>query len=270
MSETPITDETVSLLQDLGLKEYEARCFLTLTRVSVGTAKEISEISAVPRTRVYDAIRVLEAQGLVEVQHSNPQQFRAVSVEEATETLRQKFDHRIDTLGTHLDSVEPPDEVADDPLQEVWSLSGSEAIQSRTLDLVENVDSDIVLIVVEEALLTEPLLERVHDAVERGVSVLVGTPSAAIVSELAAELPSIEVFETELDWLQGPADDDVAINRLLLVDGTSLLVSSYHPADDHDETSEQAIFATGLDNGVVVIIRRLMSTGLLPVVAPDK
>ena len=43
------------------------------TQLSTGTAKEIYNISEVPRTRVYDAIRVLEAEGLVEVQHSRPQ-----------------------------------------------------------------------------------------------------------------------------------------------------------------------------------------------------
>lgn len=65
--------EAVTLLEELGLKQYEARCFTALTQLSDATAKGISEISEVPRTRVYDAIRVLETQGLVEVQHSSPQ-----------------------------------------------------------------------------------------------------------------------------------------------------------------------------------------------------
>lgn len=92
MSSDDTADEAVSVLQQLGLKEYEAKCFVGLTRVSTGTAKRLSEITDVPRTRVYDAIRVLEAQGLVEIQHTSPQRFRAVSVEEAMETLREITD----------------------------------------------------------------------------------------------------------------------------------------------------------------------------------
>ena len=65
------TDETiqeaVEVLQQLGLKEYEAQCFVGLSRLSTGTAKQLSEITDVPRTRVYDAVRVLEAKGLVVV-----------------------------------------------------------------------------------------------------------------------------------------------------------------------------------------------------------
>ncbi len=272
MSEERTKAETVSLLQDLGLKEYEARCFLALTQVSPGTAKEISEISEVPRTRVYDAIRVLEAQGLVEVQHSNPKQFRAVSIDEASATLRQKFDTRIDTLQSHLENLDLTTEPEDtDRMQEVWSLTGHEGIESRTHDLLEDAESEIVLLVVEEEMLTETLFDRLHDAVDRGVDVVVGGKTDAIVSQLDTEMPSVRVFETELDWLMGPASDgEVAISRLLLVDRTKLLVSSFYPDGDHDRSHEQAIFANGLQNGVVVLIRRIISSGLLPIADPAK
>ena len=263
--------ETVSLLQDLGLKEYEARCFLALTQLSSATAKEISDVSEVPRTRVYDAVRVLEAQGLVEVQHSSPQKFRAVSVDEATQTLRQKFDSRIDTLGTYLDDLDLGAETDEDTgLQEVWSLTGSGGIESRTLELVDSAESELVLVVVDESILTEDLLDALHDAAARGVTIMVGGQSGSLTSDIDRELPEIEVFETELDWLVSPVDDEVAISRLILTDRTSLLVSSYYPEDGHEDPDEQAIFANGLGNGVVVLIRRLITTGLLPEIDPGQ
>lgn len=84
----------IDTLGALGLKQYEAACFTALTRLSHGTAKELSELTEVPRTRVYDAIEQLQQQGLVDMQHSNPQQFRAVTITEATALLRQRFDER--------------------------------------------------------------------------------------------------------------------------------------------------------------------------------
>ena len=264
--------ETVSLLQELGLKEYEARCFIALSQVSVGTAKEISELSEVPRTRVYDAVRVLEAQGLVEVQHSNPQRFRAVSVEEAAVTLRQKYDNRIDTLQSHLESIELPDDSdEDDKVQEVWSLSSHEAIQSRTFDLLRESESEIVFVVVEEAILTDALFDKLREASERGVNLILGGINDDIVSRIETELSSAKVFETELEWLvEEGFKDEVAISRLLLTDRTNLLVSSFYPKGGLKESksNEQAVFATGLGNGVVVLIRRLISTGLGPIADP--
>lgn len=40
-------------MTELGLTEYESRCFVSLARVSKGTAKDVSELSEVPRPRVY-------------------------------------------------------------------------------------------------------------------------------------------------------------------------------------------------------------------------
>lgn len=63
----------------------------------------------------------------------------------------------------------------------------------------------------------------------------------------------------------GPAsDDEVAISRLLLVDRAPLLVSSFYPADGHDGSDEQAVFTNGVGNDVVVLVRRLITSGLLP------
>lgn len=50
---TDSEQQAAELLQQLGLKEYEAKCFVALTRLPSGSAKDISGIAAVPRTRVY-------------------------------------------------------------------------------------------------------------------------------------------------------------------------------------------------------------------------
>ena len=258
--------ETVGLLQDLGLKEYEARCFVALTQVTAATAKEISDLSEVPRTRVYDAIRVLQDEGLVEVQHSSPKRFRALEVPEAAETLRQRYDDRIDTLESKLERLDlQPEADGAEEVQEVWSLCGDRAIQSRTLDRIQAADSEIVLLVVDEDLLTDAVFQRLHAAVERGVDVVVGGRSSAVVSRVEAELPAATVFRTELDWLVGPRDgDEVAISRLVLVDRSALLVGSFYPDDESDRATEQAVVADGLENGVVVLVRRLIASGLSP------
>ena len=60
-------EEAIEILQQRGLNESEARCFVGLTRLNTGTAKRLSELTGVLRTRVYGAIRVLEVQGLVEI-----------------------------------------------------------------------------------------------------------------------------------------------------------------------------------------------------------
>lgn len=47
----------------------------------------------------------------------------------------------------------------------------------------------------------------------------------------------------------------------MLTDRERLLVGSFYPGAEGTH-EEQAIFADGLDNGVVVLLRRMLSTGL--------
>jgi|GEM_PF-1939274 len=171
--------EAVDVLQQLGLKEYEARCFVGLSQQSTGTAKQLSEITDVPRTRVYDAVRVLEAQGLVEIQHSSPRKFRAVSLSEATETLRDQYEKRVDRLHDALDNIELHTADDESPIQEVWSMTGATAIENRTERLLTDADSEIVLVIGDESLLTETLVDQLT-GINGDIDLLVGAPTNSI------------------------------------------------------------------------------------------
>jgi sugar-specific transcriptional regulator TrmB len=263
MEELSNQERSVELLQQLGLKEYEARCFVALARIPRGTAKEISEISEVPRTRVYDAIRVLETKGLVETQHSSPQQFRAVSIDEATRTLRGEYEERMgaleDTLGG-LDPV-PQGDGDDDTSHEVWALSGRPSIESRTVRLIDEADSELVVVIGDADAVSEGLTAALTRAEDRGVSIVVGTIDEGLRGTIQDAVPDAEVFVTGLEWLTdtgGTDEADTRITRLLMVDRGTILVSS-----KTGSTAEKAVFGRGFENGIVVVIRRLMATGLL-------
>jgi sugar-specific transcriptional regulator TrmB len=260
MNTTDSLEEAIEVLQQLGLKEYEARCFVGLSRLHTGTAKQLSEMTEVPRTRVYDAIRVLEAQGLVEIQHSSPQQFRAVPLDEATETLRDQYEDRVERLHDALDTVEIVEEGDETPVQQIWAMSGRDAIENRTDQLIEDASEEVVLVVGDESLLTGNLVTTLN-GVGNGVDLLVGALTESLQEQIQAAVPDATTFISGLEWLHGEAatEDEMAIGRLLLVDRSTILVSSLLP----DTKEEQAIFGEGFGNGLVVIARRLMAQGLL-------
>lgn len=258
----------IELLQQLGLKEYEAKCFVALTRLNDGTAKEISEISEVPRTRVYDATRVLESKGLVEVQHTSPQMFRAVGIDEAVETLRNEYQSRTETLRETLEGIERVNSEPDrDVTHEVWALSGETAIRNRTAELVEESQDEVVFVAGTADHISGRLTTRLRDASERDVSVLLGGTSEPLVAELEDTFPDAEVFQSGLEWLgsaAGAETDETDIGLLLLVDREIILVSSLGDHAGEDGVEQRAVFGRGFENGLVTIARRLMATGLLP------
>ncbi|MFB6075041.1 MAG: TrmB family transcriptional regulator [Haloarculaceae archaeon] len=251
--------QSVELLQELGLKQYEAECFVALTRMPQGTARDISGIADVPRTRVYDAVDALESRGLVEVQHSNPQQFRAIDIEDAVATLRERFASRIDRLGETLATIEPSPADGDEPVHEVWTLTGSDAITTRLTDLLASADEEVIAVLGDERTseATVEGLAAVDDAVEVTVGVLDG-----VDGDLLREwVPNATVFESGLQWLaSGP--DQVTIGRLAVVDRSALLLTTVDGVSSSG--GEQAVLAEGVGNGLVVMARRMLRYGLDP------
>ena len=219
----------MEVLQQLGLKKYEAQCFVGLSQVETGTAKKLSEMTEVPRTRVYDAIRVLEAQGLVQTQHSSPQRFRAVPLDEATETLRDQYEARVERLHDALDTVKIVEEGDEEPVQQVWAMSGHDGIENRTEELIETATEEVVLVVGDESLLTEDLVD-VLNQVGNGVELLIGALTEPLQEQIQTAVPDATTFISGLEWLHGEdaTEDETAIGRLLLIDRSTILVSSIY------------------------------------------
>lgn len=273
MEETSSQEQAIELLQQLGLKEYEAKSFVALTRRQNGTAKDISETSEVPRTRVYDAVRVLESKGLVETQHSNPQMFRAVSIDEAVNTLQGEYTERAESLRDTLNTLEPTDdETITEATHEVWAISGDQGITSRAQQLIEGATDELMLVIGHGSVFTDQLAEQLRTARERGVNVLIGAVDEALQTEIQEALPDVKVFVSGLDWVsRSPLPgDDTEISRLLLVDREAILVSSFTEAPYDGREHEQGVFGRGFDNGIVAISRRLMATGLLTEEDPEE
>lgn len=251
----------IKTLEDLGLKQYEAACFTALTRMDHATAKELSDATDVPRTRVYDAIEQLQAEGLVDVQQSSPKQFRAVSITAATALLRQRFNERFTTLQTSLDSLETLDDDDPDDPSNVWTTTGSETITRRAINFLDGASKEIILIVNSDRVVTDQLLTRLQAAHDRDVAIYIGTLSGSLHDRIDTALPNVTLFESELDWLQpqSSAEAEEAIGRLLLVDRETLLVSSLA---HHSPYTESALWSDGVGNGLLVIARRLLAAGL--------
>ena len=265
-------EHAIELLQELGLKEYEAKSFVALARLQRGTAKDISETSEVPRTRVYDAIRVLESKGLVETQHSNPQVFRAVSIDEAVNSLQSEYVERTESLRSILSGLEPVDDgESTETTHEVWSISGEQGITSRTQQLIEGATEELILVIGHESIFSDQLADQLQSAQERNVNVIIGTVNDELRAAIQDALPEVEVFVSGLDWLsRSPLPgDDTEISRLLLADREAILVSSFTETGADGREHEHGVFGRGFDNGVVAITRRLMATGLLSVNDPE-
>jgi len=87
------------LTEQFDLSRYEIETYLTVLEHGELTATEIAERTSVPQPRVYDTVRSLGDDGLVEVQETRPIRVAALDPRLTLGEVRQSFDALIDALG---------------------------------------------------------------------------------------------------------------------------------------------------------------------------
>ncbi len=86
-----ISKELISKLKLFGLNSYEAKIWTALLSRGVSTVGELSEISNVPRSRVYDILESLEKKGFIFQKVGKPIKYVAIDPEIVIERLKKRI-----------------------------------------------------------------------------------------------------------------------------------------------------------------------------------
>ncbi|WP_254543218.1 TrmB family transcriptional regulator [Halomarina pelagica] len=235
MANTEHETRAIDSLEELGLREYEAKCFVALSQLSEGTAKEVSKVAGVPRSRVYDSLDQLRERGLVDVRGSNPRVYRGTPTDTAIRTLRNEFSAHIETVSDSLAELQVSPQRRND---ECWTVTGEENVTERGRQLVDDADREVVVVVQDDERVVARSTSWIRAALDRGVTTFVQVPSAEVRDRIEQLVPGAQVFVTDR------SPDGGGVGRTLLVDDDSVLLSSID-----DETAaggmETAILGTG-------------------------
>jgi len=74
-------------------------------------------------------------------------------------TLRDQYQGRVQRLDTLLRGMEEVEPDKEDPIQEVWSMTGAAAVENRTKQLIDGTTDEVVLVIGHASLLTEDLID---------------------------------------------------------------------------------------------------------------
>lgn len=248
-------DEAVAALESLGLTQYEAKCFTALTRLSRGTAREVSEVADVPRSRVYDTLERLHDRGLVDVQESEPREYRAVDVEDALARLEGEYADRIEGANHALSGVETRDSLEEEGL---WAVADHDHVTDRLCELIEDATERIHYLIAADAELEESVVEVLRAALDRDVALLVEVPTDAVGATIHERMPGAEVVVAP-GLANAEQVERKRPGQLVMVDGSAVLASGVEESDLPDVTRETAVWTTGVDHGFAAWTRELLA-----------
>ncbi|QSW99589.1 TrmB family transcriptional regulator [Haloterrigena alkaliphila] len=225
--------EAVEAFERLGLTSYEAKVFIALHRLGAGTARDVADVTDVPRSQVYSVAESLEERGLVETQQSNPIRYRPVSLEEGQRILEERFERERERAFDYVDAVKQ-EATTEETQEDIWTVRSRDRVDDRVVDLLSQATDKIVIGARLPELLTESIERTLEERAAAGVSVLAISRDDGIRERLGA-IDGATV-ETPPPYREG----DQRSGRIVIVDDDGILLSVLD-----DDGSETAIWSSG-------------------------
>lgn len=136
-------DSLIQNLVTLGLTEYEARVYAALVGIGEGTARQIHEVSGVPRPRVYDIAEGLAARGFITIRRGNPHLYLPVEPAVVIHHLKSAADAAATAAVQCLDALSLDARSKNSP---IWYVQGEWSIRRHVESLAGGVIRDLAVV----------------------------------------------------------------------------------------------------------------------------
>jgi sugar-specific transcriptional regulator TrmB len=240
--------EAAKSLQTLGLSNYEAKVFVALQRLGDATAKEVSQVTTVPRSQVYGAAADLADRGLCEVVEASPKAYRPVALSTARDILTERLEQATTRAFTQLESIQTTDADGTGG-QDVSVVRGRQPIDDRIATLVGAAENTVVFVSPTVESMTVDILAALRKAAQNGVSVTVVSADDSLENRFANDPVQVVVMSED-----NPAD---FAGRALMVDEGTVLLA----AETGEELVEEEAMWTG-DSSIGRILAAFMRSGM--------
>ncbi|MBN1483533.1 MAG: TrmB family transcriptional regulator [Chloroflexia bacterium] len=211
-----ITIDPLEKLVQIGFSEYEAKAYLALLQRNPASGYEISKLSGVPRSMIYEVLAKLAARGAaMTLPKEGGTKYAPIPADEFLDHLQREQQLLIASLRQELSTlVTTPD------LDYVWNIDGHESILAKATEMIEQAGERVYLALRPS---TFPALQNpLEEAVERGVQAVIYTTGE--IELPGARLVVTHVAEQTLGQARG-------LGLILVIDGRQVLVGEWLTAE---------------------------------------
>ncbi len=154
--------DTHAHLKELGFSQYEASCYMALVTTHPVNGSQLSKISGIARSRIYDVLRNLIAKGyVIEV---NSGQYAPLPSDELVRRLKRSFEGNIDAFEDQIAKASRKED-----FEYVWSIVGYKNVMGKASQMIENANEEIYIRLFPEA--NAHLEQNLCNAENRGVKI---------------------------------------------------------------------------------------------------
>lgn len=144
---------------------------------------------------------------------------------------------------------------------DVWTIEGRKNVVARGQELFDCADDELFLMVTTDGLLEPECVEKLHDAIDRGVDVYLGSQTSEVRDFVRETEPSVTIWEPQLDWLNLPPAEDT-LGRLVMADREAVMLGTLGAEGPEETPREQALTGDGRANPLVILLRETLGSRL--------
>ena len=136
-----LNPQLISNLERLGLTENEAKVYVGVVSLREATAREVHELTNVPRAKIYEVFKVLAKKGYLEVRQGSPTYFRAVDPKQVIGKIKDEFINcaietfdQLNELSYELPKTSP-----------VWCIQSEWGIKNRIFEILSEAKEELII-----------------------------------------------------------------------------------------------------------------------------
>lgn len=154
--------ENRSALTHLGFSQYEATCYMALVGSHPVNGSQLSKVSGIARSRIYDVLRNLITKGYVIEVRSG--QYAPLPSDELIRRLKREFETNITAVEKEIAKAFQKED-----FEYVWTLNGYDNVIAKAKDMIGEAREEIYVRLFPEA--DNRLSDALEAAENRGVSI---------------------------------------------------------------------------------------------------
>lgn len=131
MKQQPNFQDILDELMKLGFSAYEAKAYVALMQNPSITAYEISKLSGVPQSKIYETMKKVVDKGLAITEGTKPVTFTALSIDEFLDRYRADLNKSLDFLKDNVKAIG-----SQPSLEYIWHFNGALQLMNKIKTLI--------------------------------------------------------------------------------------------------------------------------------------
>lgn len=149
-------ENTINLLKKFDFTESEAKAYITLLQNGACTGYEISKLSGVPRSKIYNILETLFSKGYITNAHDGKVlQYKAEPIEHIIRLIKNSTEDKLNMLSDQMSNFE-----VEKDYEQLWNISGYNNIINKCLEMIDMAQREILI-----QIWSDDLTSRLEDTI---------------------------------------------------------------------------------------------------------